>query len=56
MPYIGRSGRVSNLVIGAGHAMLGLAMGPITGKIIAELIQGQPTSLPLDGFEVERFV
>jgi D-amino-acid dehydrogenase len=55
MPYIGRSGRVSNLVVGTGHAMLGLAMGPITGKIIAELIQGQPTSLPLDGFEVERF-
>lgn len=55
LPYIGRSGRVSNLVIAAGHAMLGLSMGPITGKLVSELVQGQPASLPLDGFEVGRF-
>jgi len=56
LPYIGRSKRVSNLVVATGHAMLGLSMGPITGKLVSELIQGQPASLPLEGFEVDRFV
>jgi D-amino-acid dehydrogenase len=55
LPYIGRSKRVSNLVIATGHAMLGLSMGPITGKLVSELLLGQPLSLPLDGFEVDRF-
>lgn len=55
LPYIGRSGRVENLLVATGHAMLGLSMGPITGKLVAELAMGRPTSLPLAGFEVERF-
>jgi D-amino-acid dehydrogenase len=55
MPYIGRSRQVRNLVVATGHAMLGLSMGPITGKLVSELILEQPTSLPLDGFEVDRF-
>ena len=55
MPYIGRSKQPDNLVIATGHAMLGLSMGPITGEIVAELLQGRPPSLPLDGFEVDRF-
>ena len=55
MPYIGRSRRVSNLIIATGHAMLGLSMGPITGRLAAELAQEQSLSLPLDGFEVDRF-
>ncbi len=55
MPYIGRSKRVENLVIATGHAMLGLSMGPITGQLVAELVQDQPPSLPLDGFEPDRF-
>jgi len=55
LPYIGRSRKVSNLVVATGHAMLGLSMGPITGKLVSELVQGQPTSLPLDGFDVGRF-
>ena len=55
LPYLGRSKRLSNLVIATGHAMLGLSMGPITGKLISEIIQNIPPSLPLTGFEVERF-
>ena len=55
MPYIGRSKQVANLAIATGHAMLGLSMGPITGKLISELIQERPTSLPLNGFEPDRF-
>ncbi len=55
LPYIGRSPQIGNLVIATGHAMLGLSMGPITGQLVAQLLQDQPTSLPLDGFEPDRF-
>jgi D-amino-acid dehydrogenase len=55
LPYIGRSNQARNLFVATGHAMLGLSMGPITGKLVSELILSQPPSLPLDRFDVERF-
>jgi D-amino-acid dehydrogenase len=41
LPYIGRTTRYSNLSIGAGHAMLGLSLGPITGFMLAQTISGE---------------
>ncbi len=38
VPVIGRSPAASNLVIAAGHNMLGLSMAPATGKLVAELL------------------
>lgn len=37
MPYLGRTRRFENLILATGHAMMGLSLGPITGKIVAEL-------------------
>jgi D-amino-acid dehydrogenase len=42
LPYIGRSGRYENLTIATGHAMLGLSLAPVTGRIIADLLSGKP--------------
>jgi D-amino-acid dehydrogenase len=55
LPYIGRSAAYSNLIIAAGHAMLGLSMGPITGQLVAELAAGERPSLDLAAFNVDRF-
>ena len=55
LPYIGRTSRYENLFIATGHAMLGLSMGPITGKLMAELMLDRPTTLALTGFEPDRF-
>lgn len=55
LPYIGRSARVSNLVIATGHAMLGVGMGPFTGQLAAEVLQGENPSFDLTAFNVERF-
>jgi len=55
LPYIGRSNRVSNLVMAAGHAMMGLSLAPATGKLVSELIGQKDLSMPLNGFETERF-
>lgn len=41
VPMIDRSPIMDNVLIAAGHNMLGLAMAPATGKLVAELLSGQ---------------
>lgn len=55
VPYIGRSKKLSNVLIAGGHAMSGLSLGPATGKLIAELANNQPTSIDVKAFDPERF-
>lgn len=55
LPYIGRSSQVSNLVLAGGHAMMGMSLGPITGKLIAEIISEQPPSIDLSLMHPERY-
>ena len=55
LPYIGRIKKYNNVVVATGHSMLGLSLGPGTGKLVAELVSGQPTSIDLSPFAVERF-
>lgn len=55
LPYIGRSPRWKNLSVAAGHAMLGLSLAPATGKIIADLLSGQPSPVPTASFAPHRF-
>ncbi|CAG0963067.1 D-amino-acid dehydrogenase [Anaerolineales bacterium] len=55
MPIIGRSPRHNNLVIATGHAMLGLSLGPGTGQVVAELVNGQETAFDLSPLRVGRF-
>lgn len=55
LPYVGRVRKFRNLTIAAGHAMLGMSLGPITGKLVAESLSGVPTSLPLDPLSPDRY-
>jgi D-amino-acid dehydrogenase len=55
MPIIGRSLRCKNLIIVTGHAMLGLALGPGTGQVVAELVNGKETVFDLSPLRAERF-
>jgi len=55
MPYLGGSPNLSNLTIGTGHGMMGLSLGPATGKLLAEHITGAETSLDLSAYRVDRF-
>jgi D-amino-acid dehydrogenase len=54
VPYIGRSDKYSNLIIAAGHAMLGMSLGPATGLLVSEIADRKKTSLPVDIFSAER--
>ena len=55
LPYVGRSSRFSNLAIAAGHAMMGLSLGPITGKLIAEILSGEKPSIDLAMLNPDRY-
>jgi D-amino-acid dehydrogenase len=44
LPIIGATAKCSNLYFATGHGMLGLTLGPITGKLIAGLLQGEPSN------------
>ncbi len=55
LPYIGRSSRLKNLIIATGHSMMGLSLGPGTGKLVSELISGGKTSISLQAFDPERY-
>lgn len=55
LPYIGRSKKISNLIYATGHSMMGLSLGPGTGKLVAELINQEKTTIDLQAFSPERF-
>jgi D-amino-acid dehydrogenase len=55
LPYIGRFARYLNLSAATGHAMMGLSLGPMTGKLMAEVIGGEDPSIPLDMLSPDRY-
>jgi D-amino-acid dehydrogenase len=55
LPIIGRPGGTRGLIIATGHGMKGMAQGPITGELVAQLVSDEPTSLDLRPFSPDRF-
>lgn len=55
LPYIGNAEKFDNLTIATGHAMMGMSMGPATGKLVAEIVDGKKTSMDIGLLEVDRF-
>ena len=55
LPYIGRSSQYKNLLIATGHSMMGLSLGPATGKLVAELVNESSLSMDISKFNPERF-
>ena len=55
MPYLGRTAKYSNLTIASGHAMMGLSLGPITGRLVSEILSGEKPSLDLTLLNPDRY-
>jgi D-amino-acid dehydrogenase len=55
LPYLGRVKRFSNLTVATGHAMLGVSLAPITGRLVSDVLSGEPPSIPLELMSPERF-
>jgi D-amino-acid dehydrogenase len=55
LPVIGAAPGTPNAFLAFGHGHLGLTMGPVTGAIIAELMDGGSPSMDLHPFSPTRF-
>jgi D-amino-acid dehydrogenase len=55
LPIIDRSPKYDNVIIAAGHNMLGLSMAPATGKLVAELVDGTPPHVDPKPYHISRF-
>jgi len=55
VPYIGRTRKFTNLVIAAGHAMMGVSLGAATGSIVGQLVAGETPPFDLALLSPDRF-
>jgi D-amino-acid dehydrogenase len=55
VPVIGRSRRTPDVIYAFGHGHIGMASGPMTGKVAAELVTGATLSVDVAPFSPERF-
>ena len=55
LPILGEIPSVEGLFIAAGHEGDGIALAPITGKLMAEIICGQKTDFDMEPFSIQRF-
>jgi len=55
IPVIGPSSTSENVFHAFGFSAHGFALGPIVGAIIAELVTGGKTNLPIAPFRIDRF-
>jgi len=54
VPMIARSPRHANAYFAFGHSHLGLTMGPVTGRIIADLVAGRDPGIDMTPYQVNR--
>ncbi|QDU95964.1 NAD(P)/FAD-dependent oxidoreductase [Lignipirellula cremea] len=55
LPIIGAAPGLANTFLATGHNMLGLSMATATGKLIAELVRGEPAHIDISAFSPARF-
>jgi D-amino-acid dehydrogenase len=55
LPYLGRFRSFSNLSVATGHAMMGLSLAPVTGKLMAEILSGETPGFDLQLLSPDRY-
>ena len=55
LPYIGRTNAWKNLTIAAGHAMMGISLGPITGELVNHVLHGRSTKINIERLSPDRY-
>jgi D-amino-acid dehydrogenase len=55
LPYLGYSQKLKNLIIAGGHGMMGISLGPATGKLVAELADRTNLSTDISIYNPERY-
>lgn len=55
LPYVGPIEQYDNLSVASGHAMMGLSMAPATGRLLAQMLAGEPLALDPALLRPDRF-
>ncbi len=55
LPVIGRASSWDNLTLATGHAMMGMSLGPVTGRLVSEIVLGKKPSVPINALSIDRF-
>ncbi len=56
LPFLGVSDQIKNLVVCTGHAMMGFSMGPVSGKLVSELINETDTTIMIEKLHPDRYL
>jgi sarcosine oxidase subunit beta len=56
LPIIGPVNEVGGFYMASGHEGIGITEGPITGKLISQLLTGQKPQIPLHELRLSRFI
>ena len=55
LPYLGRPENFENLTVAAGHAMIGVSLGPVTGRIASNIVLREDPGFDLTPLRLSRF-
>ena len=55
LPVLGTVPGVENIFLATGHGPTGLQLGPYSGKVVADMMAGNPVHDDLTAFHIERF-
>lgn len=55
IPVVGPAHRWENVTYATGHGKVGLSLGPVTGRMVAQMLCGLPTDLDAGPLSPERF-
>ena len=55
IPYLGKVTGLPNLIAATGHAMMGLSLGPVSGRLVADLLADDTPFRPIEAMAPGRF-
>jgi len=55
LPYLGAAPNWQNLIVATGHAMMGMSLAPITGRLVGQMLTGERPEIDLSLLRPERF-
>jgi D-amino-acid dehydrogenase len=55
LPYLGRPKILSNVVFAAGHGMMGVSLGPVSGILAANIVSGRENDIDVACLAPDRF-
>jgi D-amino-acid dehydrogenase len=55
LPFIGRTTAPENMIVATGHSMMGMSLGPATGKVVSDVVNGVKPEVSITLFNPERY-